>query len=99
MNLNNAGCLAIAAALCAMNSLASAQTLNPLQSMLRSMNPQVAAQQDFERAVKDYRQCIAAHPNDIRPCEGQRAIMDATSRAYAATVQSNTSVYVTHGPR
>ena len=40
-----------------------------------------AAQQDFERAVCEYRNCIIANPNNQNACEGLRHIMDASALA------------------
>jgi hypothetical protein len=45
------------------------------------MNPAIAAQRDFESAVCEYRNCVAANPNNINACEGLRHIMDASALA------------------
>lgn len=39
-----------------------------------------SAQQNFDRSVADYRQCIAANPNNANACEGLRHIMDANAQ-------------------
>ena len=44
-------------------------------------SPVTAAQRDFERAACEYRNCIAANPNNINACEGLRHIMDASAEA------------------
>ena len=43
--------------------------------------PAAAAQYDFERAVCDYRNCLAANSSNINACEGLRHIMDASAQA------------------
>jgi hypothetical protein len=78
------------AALIATSCSASAQ--NPFERAYRNLNPQSALRSDFERSVQDYRQCLSAHANDMRACEGQRAIMEATSRAFSGS--AGTTVYV-----
>jgi hypothetical protein len=40
----------------------------------------IGAQQKFDRSVADYRQCIAANPNNANACEGLRHIMDANAQ-------------------
>jgi TonB family protein len=40
----------------------------------------IGAQQNFDRSVADYRQCIAANPNNANACEGLRHIMDANAQ-------------------
>ena len=44
-------------------------------------NPAIAAQRDFERAVCEYRNCLAANQNNANACEGLRHIMDASAQA------------------
>jgi hypothetical protein len=46
---------------------------NIFSAMARS-SPTVAAQEDFERAVCEYRNCLAANANNANACEGLRAI-------------------------
>ena len=46
-------------------------------------NPSIAAQDDFEQAVCEYKNCITANPNNINACEGLRHIMDASAAAAA----------------
>ena len=46
-----------------------------------SMNPAIAAQRDFEHAVCEYRNCLAATQNNANACEGLRHIMDASAQA------------------
>ena len=49
-----------------------------------------AAQNDFERAVCEYRNCFAANQNNANACEGLRHIMDASAQAAGAiTVQDS----------
>ena len=92
LKLLNAGCLA---ALIATSCSVSAQTLRERpEGMLRAMYPLAAARWDFQRAGLDYRRCLSSHPNDIRACKGQRAIWDATGRAYSALARPRTTVYL-----
>jgi hypothetical protein len=53
---------------------------NIFGAMARS-SPAIAAQQDFERAVCEYRNCLAASQNNANACEGLRHIMDASAQA------------------
>ena len=46
-----------------------------------------AAQQNFDRSVGDYRQCIAANPNNANACEGLRHIMDANAQVLSGHLQ------------
>ena len=46
-----------------------------------SMNPAIAAQKDFEHAVCEYKNCLAATQNNANACEGLRHIMDASAQA------------------
>ena len=50
-------------------------------SISARMNPAIAAQREFERAVCEYRNCLGANQNDANACEGLRHIMDATAQA------------------
>jgi TonB family protein len=45
------------------------------------------AQQNFDRSVADYRQCIAANPNNANACEGLRHIMDANAQVLSGHLQ------------
>jgi hypothetical protein len=53
---------------------------NIFSAMARS-SPVVAAQEDFERAVCEYRNCVQSNPNNVNACEGLRHIMDASAVA------------------
>jgi hypothetical protein len=44
-------------------------------------NLAIAAQRDFENAVCEYRNCLAANQDNANACEGLRRIMDATAQA------------------
>jgi hypothetical protein len=59
----------------------NAQQGNISSNIGGAMNPAVAAQQDFERSVADYKQCIADNARNANACEGLRHIMDASARA------------------
>jgi hypothetical protein len=52
-------------------------TDNVFGNISARMNPAIAAQRDFDRAVCEYRNCLAANANNANACEGQRHIMDA----------------------
>ena len=92
--LLKAGCLALAASICGPSFLASAQGV---EGMARALDPrELALRLDFECAVQDYQHCISAHPNDIRACDAQQAIMDAASRAYSGS--AGIAVYVPPHP-
>ena len=43
--------------------------------------PAAAAQYDFERAVCEYKNCLATNQNNANACEGLRHIMDASAQA------------------
>jgi hypothetical protein len=45
------------------------------------LTPQLAAQRNFEHAVCEYRNCLAANQNNANACEGLRHIMDASAQA------------------
>jgi TonB family protein len=47
------------------------------------------AQQNFDRSVADYRQCIAANPNNANACDGLRHIMDANAQVLSGHLQSD----------
>ena len=50
-----------------------------VHSLAASMSPGIAARENFEWAVADYKKCLAKRsPND---CEGERHIMDAAAVA------------------
>jgi TonB family protein len=51
-----------------------------LESQPESARQPGSAQQNFDRSVSDYRQCIAANPNNANACEGLRHIMDANAQ-------------------
>jgi hypothetical protein len=48
---------------------------------LSRSSPAAAAQQDFERAVCEYRNCLTANANNANACDGLRHIMDASAQA------------------
>jgi hypothetical protein len=43
--------------------------------------PRSCAQQEFEHAVCEYRNCLAANQSNASACEGLRHIMDASAHA------------------
>jgi TonB family protein len=51
-----------------------------LECQPESARQPVSAQQNFDRSVAEYRQCIAANPNNANACEGLRHIMDANAQ-------------------
>jgi hypothetical protein len=54
---------------------------NFVGNLAASSSPAIAAQRDFERAVCEYRNCLAANQNNANACEGLRHIMDASAQA------------------
>ena len=46
-----------------------------------------AANEDYKRAVADYRNCLAANPKNVNACEGQRHIMDADAQVLSGSSQ------------
>jgi hypothetical protein len=46
-----------------------------------------AANEDYKRAVADYRNCLAANPKNANACEGQRHIMDADAQVLGGSPQ------------
>ena len=46
-----------------------------------------AASEDYQRAVADYRNCLAANPKNANACEGQRHIMDADAQVLGGASQ------------
>jgi hypothetical protein len=50
----------------------------------------LAAKQDYERSVADYRQCIAANPNNASACEDLRHTMISRADIYLRTVRTPT---------
>ena len=50
----------------------------------------LAAKQDYERSVADYRQCIAANPNNASACEDLRHTMISRADLYLRTVRAPT---------
>ena len=50
----------------------------------------LAAKQDYERSVADYRQCIDANPNNASPCEDLRRTMISRADLYLRTVRDPT---------
>jgi hypothetical protein len=48
-----------------------------------------AANEDYKRAVADYRNCLAANPKNVNACEGQRHIMDADAQVLGGSAQSS----------
>jgi hypothetical protein len=50
----------------------------------------LAAKQDYERSIADYRQCIAANPNNASACEVLRLTMISRADLYLRTVRAPT---------
>ena len=50
-----------------------------VHSLAARMSPDVAARENFEWAVADYKQCLATR--SANDCEGERHIMDAAAVA------------------
>jgi hypothetical protein len=48
-----------------------------------------AANEDYKRAVSDYRNCLAANPKNANACEGQRHIMDADAQVLGGAPQGS----------
>jgi hypothetical protein len=48
-----------------------------------------AANEDYKRAVADYRNCLAANPKNVNACEGQRHIMDADAQVLGGSPQGS----------
>ena len=48
-----------------------------------------AANEDYKRAVADYRNCLAANPKNANACEGQRHIMDADAQVLGGAPQGS----------
>ena len=48
-----------------------------------------AANEDYQRAVADYRNCLAANPKNVNACEGQRHIMDADAQVLGGSSQGS----------
>jgi hypothetical protein len=42
--------------------------------------PAAVAERDFQRAVCEYRNCLAANASNVNACEGLRHIMDASAQ-------------------
>lgn len=55
-----------------------------LSKAARSMSPGLAARQDFEQSVADYRQCLADNQTNANVCEGQRHLMDAAAQVLSS---------------
>jgi hypothetical protein len=49
-------------------------------SLAGAASPAIAAREDFEAAVADYKKCLAVK-SSFEECEGQRHIMDAAATA------------------
>ncbi len=73
--------LTIAVVSCIGTSSALAQQTLWGALMATGLNPSVAAQEDFKRAVADYRKCLNDNPGNVNACEGLRHIMDANACA------------------
>jgi hypothetical protein len=65
---------------------------NPLGAALVTPNlgpaatsAQIAAGQDYSRAVADYRNCLAANPSHVNTCDGLRHIMDADAQVLSGS--------------
>ncbi len=41
------------------------------------------AQVTYEQSVTDYRECLAANPNNVKACEAKRASMEAQERYWS----------------
>jgi hypothetical protein len=54
---------------------------NLFGAMANGMDSARAAQRDFEHAVCEYKNCLAANQNNVNACEGLRHIMDASAQA------------------
>jgi hypothetical protein len=79
-----AGCGLISSAVAQQQPCVPGNTGNFLKdagARIARSNPAVAAQQDFERAVCEYRNCLTANSNNTNACEGLRHIMDASALA------------------
>ena len=47
-----------------------------LKNIARESSPELAASEDYERAVADYNTCILEHTSNLSACEKQQAIMN-----------------------
>jgi len=61
-----------------------------------TMTPQGAARYNYDKAVADYQNCLAANPGNASACEGQRSIMQADAQVLSSSVTPapTTNVYV-----
>ncbi len=48
--------------------------------MARESSPNLAASDDYERAVANYNNCVLDHTANVGACDGQRAIMNAEGK-------------------
>jgi hypothetical protein len=56
-----------------------------LHSLGASMSPGIAARENFEWAVADYKKCLATE--SANDCEGERHIMDAAAVAAGSSLR------------
>ena len=63
-----------------------------LQRLGKAMNSGIAARQDYDRSVAEYRGCIAAHPSNA--CEGLQPIMESDQRFLASFNQPSSSTRI-----
>jgi len=70
------------------------QQRDAVQKSVAYMTPQGAARYDYDKAVADYQNCLAANPSNASACDGQRRIMEADAQVLSAAVSPGTTVYV-----
>lgn len=51
-------------------------------------DPQIAAQQNYDRALAEYQNCFAANPTNRNACEQQRQAMEAAVKVLASTLNT-----------
>lgn len=63
----------------------TATTKNPLisdglKNIARESSPELAASENYERAVADYNNCVLEHTSNLSACEKQQAIMNGLGK-------------------
>jgi hypothetical protein len=77
----------------------SATTANPRNPLISDgwkniapvSSPELAASEDYERAVADYNNCVLEHTSNLSACEKQQAIMNRLGKVSSRLQGANTA--------
>ena len=83
--------LACAGSLAACGSATQPQSIqasDTQKALVGVFDPKVAAQQNYEKSLAEYQNCIAANPSNANACENQKRMMEAAVKVLADSLKS-----------